>query len=93
MNTKTPFEAYVDQLREAQSKAATGYGTTYPYASDALEDTNTDFDTALAQARALLMLRQEQAERLASWLAVVEQSIADGGKDEYIKSIDALYSK
>jgi hypothetical protein len=91
--TKTLFEAYVDQLREAQSTACRGYGATLVYASDALEDTNSDFDTALDQARALLKLRQDQIEKLAAWIAVVEQSIRDGGREEYTQAIEDHYSK
>jgi hypothetical protein len=95
MKTATPtkFEAYVNELREAQAKAAGGYGTTLPYPADVLEGTNTDFDVAISQARALLQKRQDQVEALACWLNLVDKCIADGGKEEYIAEIERIYSK
>lgn len=92
-STKTAFEAVVDQVREAQSKASRGYGSTLVYASDALEDTNTDFDLALDHARALLQLRKRQVEDLEAWLTVLDTTIANGGREEYIAEIERIYSK
>lgn len=91
--TNTPFEASVDQLREAQSTASRGYSTTLVYASDALEDTNTDFDLALDQARALLLLRKQQVWALEEQIETIEKVIAEGGREEYIQAIEAHYSK
>jgi hypothetical protein len=90
--TNTKFETACNDLREAQSKAATGHGVTYVHANDVLEDTNTDFDVALSQARALLLLRKQQVWALEEQIEVIEKLIADGGRDEYVAAIEALYS-
>jgi hypothetical protein len=93
MITNTKFEAHVDLLRHAQSKAAGGYGTTLPYAYDVLEGTNTDFDVALSQARALLILRKQQVWEMEEQLEILDKLIAEGGKEEYIQATDAILSK
>lgn len=91
--TNTAFETACNELREAQHKAAGGYGTTLPYAHDVLEDTNTDFDVALSQARALLLLRKQQVWALEEQIEVIEKLTENGGRDEYVAAIEALYSK
>jgi hypothetical protein len=93
MITNTAFEAHVDLLRHAQSQAAGGYGTTLPYAYDVLEGSNTDFDVAISQARALLILRKQQVWAMEEQLEILDKLIAEGGKEEYIQATEEILSK
>ena len=79
------FERLCDSLRDAQTAAARGYGTTYVYADDVLEGSDTDIKRAITAARESLDRRKEEVRALEHYLTKVEDRMANGSSDAYRK--------